>query len=158
MRIESWKLVYLGGILSLLSLFIPTHFNGAIGGSDYFFLYAWMLGFIIEFKNKAPYTIYWLGHSWLPIMVVWMLISLILALLVIISSISLIKYAINIKNRKINRVKKSQIFAILLILTGVFYIIFTSSFIWMIPVYGSISLMIGVILSIKGIRKSLQEI
>ena len=158
MRIESWKFVYIGGILSLISLFIPSHWNAAISGSDYFSLYTWMLGFIIKFKNRSPYAIYWLGHPRLSIMFIWMLVSLISALLVTISSISLILHAIDIKNKKANREKKFQKFAILLILTAVFYIIFTSSFIWMIPVYGSISLMIGAILSIVGIRKFLREI
>ena len=157
MRIESWKLVYIGGILSLLSLFIPTHFNGAIGGSDFFFNYTWMLGFIIQFKNKIPYAIYWLGHARFPIWIIWMLISPILALIVMISSISMIKYVINIKNNKIDNKNNSRKFADLLFSTAIFYIIFTSAM-WMIPIYGSISLMIGAILSMIGIRKLFLEI
>jgi hypothetical protein len=154
MRTEPWKLIYVGGILSLLSLFIPSHWNGALGGGHIFDTYTWMLGFIVEFKDGSPCAIYWVLNPRLPIFLIWSIGALISAFLVIICSISVIFHTIDIKNERINNKKCSQRFAVLLFLTTLFYVILTSAY-WLIPVYGSISLVIGAILVIMGIRKNL---
>lgn len=151
MRTEPWKLIFIGGILTIVSLLLPAHMGGVISDSYSDDNYYWILGFILKFRNGSLYRAYWFVNPTFLILLIWNIGSLISGSLILIFSSFLILYAVDIKKRGIVMKKYTQIFNVLLFLTASYSVIFTSF--WAIPVYGSLSLITGTVLIMIGMRK-----
>ncbi|MBY8991911.1 MAG: hypothetical protein KGD58_14300 [Candidatus Lokiarchaeota archaeon] len=146
--------IYWGVVITLISMIIPTHWMGVIAGgptgsSDRFI---WMFGFVVEIFVTGEVEIYWLFLTNYLHIILWFVISLPTTLLVLILSGKILKNLKKIRNYQTTDIEIIRISTERLFITVILFIVL-NVLIYRIPIFGSVTLIIGIILIKSGIKK-----
>ena len=150
MEVNSSRNIVAGGVFMLTSIFFPTSWT-ALGGAGTVHMFYWMFGLIFDIE-AGSITIHWLFDLKFGMYQLWYFIAIYSTLVVLIFSVIII--ILGHKLKKKGKIKEeflllmnlSIIFALLLNLMLINYAF--------LPIYGFHLLLLGVILSSIGYKKS----
>lgn len=150
MEDNSSKNIVAGGIFMLTSMFFPTFWTAIIGaGTEHIFY--WMFGLFVNIRSGVI-TIQWLFNFKFNMYQLWYFIAIYSSFVVLIFSVVIIIFGVKfkkegkLKEKFLLLMNLSIIFALFLNLILMSYLFF--------PIYGFHLLLLGVIISSIGYKKS----